>query len=132
MAIRRAIKKWRCFLEGQHVFIETDHHPLEFLRKETDDAQLNRIWEALEGFDYTLRYKPGAANTNADVLSRMESYRHSAGEPLRSTATRATMTYRTSSGPSMWRIKQRRNCELSNGGSDVERRDRGERTWRGL
>ena len=64
VAIRKALRKWRCFLEGQHFFIETDHRPF---RKEGDDAQLNRIWEALEGFHYTLRYK---------------SVVHVAGEPV--------------------------------------------------
>ena len=51
VAIRHALKKWRCFLEGQQFVIETDHRTLEFQRKEADDAQLSRIWEARAPFD---------------------------------------------------------------------------------
>ncbi|CEP03957.1 hypothetical protein PBRA_009537 [Plasmodiophora brassicae] len=81
VSIRLVVRKWRCFLEGAHFMIETDHRPLEFLRKEQDDAQLCRVWEALEPYDYTLRYKPGASMTNVDALSRVE-YRHHQGEPV--------------------------------------------------
>jgi hypothetical protein len=82
VAIRHALRKWRCFLEGQHFIIETDHRPLEFLRKETDDAQLCRIWEAMEPFNYTIRYKKGSTNANADALSRSEQYYHETGDPV--------------------------------------------------
>ena len=70
-------------MEGQHFYVETDHRPLEFLRKEPDDAQLIRVWEAMEPYHYTLMYKPGAEHQNADALSRTEEYEHEAGQQLR-------------------------------------------------
>lgn len=75
------MKKWSFFLDGQQFLIETDHRPLEFLRKENEGAQLIRIWEAIEAFDYTLRYKLGVDNGNSDAMSRVLSYTHEAGEP---------------------------------------------------
>ena len=77
-----ALRKWRCFLEGRPFVIETDHLPLEFLRKETDDAQLCRVWEELEPFAYTIRYRPGVINGNADALSRVADYVHELDEPI--------------------------------------------------
>jgi hypothetical protein len=36
----------------------------------------------MEGFSYTLKYKPGATNENAHALSRACSYSHEVDKPL--------------------------------------------------
>jgi hypothetical protein len=73
-----AIGMFRCYLLGVPFTIVTDHKPLVSLPKlKLDDpyGRLARWTLKLQHYDYTVVYKKGSANTNADALSRIEEGR---------------------------------------------------------
>ena len=61
---------FRPYLLGDHFNIKTDHHSLEKLWK-AEKGRLARWAVNLNEYDYTISYKPGKSNTNADALSRL-------------------------------------------------------------
>jgi len=66
-----AVKKFRPYIYGRHVKIVTDHKALEFLTRAKDSTgQLYRWSNKLQEYDYTVAYREGTVNVNADVLSR--------------------------------------------------------------
>jgi transposase InsO family protein len=71
LAVVLACKHWRCYLEGRHVDILTDHYALKYFRTQPTLSRRQTRWmEFLEGhLDYTIKYKPGVENP-ADALSR--------------------------------------------------------------
>ena len=72
LAIKLAIQAFHTYLMGRHFTIQTDHRALEWLDRIKDtNARLTRWSLFLQGFDYTVQYRTGAANGNADALSRM-------------------------------------------------------------
>lgn len=73
-AILFALTKWRHFLLGQEITIETDHRPLHWLltKKECPD-KLGRMAAQLQEFRIKgIDYIPGESNVLADTLSRLQ------------------------------------------------------------
>ena len=71
LAIKLATHAFRVYLLGQKFIIQTDHHALQWLNCLKDkNARLTRWSLALQPYDFTVRYRTGTANRNADALSR--------------------------------------------------------------
>jgi len=72
LAIIWTVKQFRHYIYGRKFNIITDHKPLLWLFGIKDPgARLTRWRPLLEEYDYTIIYKPGVQNTNADALSRI-------------------------------------------------------------
>ena len=73
LAIVKAVRKFRHYLIGAHFTIETDHKPLEWLEStrasHTCSQRLERWFLELRAYDFTVVYKRGEINQNADALS---------------------------------------------------------------
>ena len=69
LAIVWALEHFRPYLVGDHFTIHTDHQSLQNLYK-ADKGRLARWAMSLSDYDFTIKYKPGKANANADALSR--------------------------------------------------------------
>lgn len=66
------IKVFRPYLFGQKFNVITDHRALVWLFNLKDPGSRLTRWRLkLEEYQYTIQYKPGASNTNADALSRI-------------------------------------------------------------
>lgn len=75
LAIIQAVKIFRPYVYGRKFKIISDHQPLQWLfNLREPNSKLVRWRLKLEEFDYEIQYKKGSANTNADFLSRLESY----------------------------------------------------------
>jgi len=67
---------WACdhfidYIDGQKVTIYSDHRALTALpQKELNNRRLQLIAHKLMEFQYTIEYRPGKQNANADALSR--------------------------------------------------------------
>lgn len=75
LAIHRAIKHFRCYLEGRHFVIWTDHKPLQhaFSQKpETATPMRIRLVNFISQFTTDIRHVAGEDNAVADALSRVE------------------------------------------------------------
>lgn len=71
LAIVWAVKYFRPYLYGKKFVIYTDHKPLIYLFNVKDPGSRLVRWRLkLEEYDYTIKFKPGKHNTNADALSR--------------------------------------------------------------
>lgn len=71
-AITSSVRKWRHYLLGAPFTILTDHRSLKDLMTQVIQTPEQQFYlSKLLGYDYTIRYKPGAANVVADALSRM-------------------------------------------------------------
>lgn len=62
--------KFREYLLGQKCVVWTDNNPLSHLQSAKLGAVEQRWVSELAVFDYTIRYRPGRTNQNADALSR--------------------------------------------------------------
>ena len=77
LAIVFGVKRFHQYLAGRHFTILSDHKPLQHLFQETRgiptlaSARIRRWALVLAAYDYSIKYKPGAAHANADVLSRL-------------------------------------------------------------
>lgn len=70
-AVIFAVDKFRPYLEGNHIDIVTDHHSLCFLKsKNVLPRRLIRWALILQEFDYSITYRSGSCNKDADALSR--------------------------------------------------------------
>jgi len=58
-------------LYGTKFEVYTDHHSLQWLMKATTPARLVRWALRLAEYDFTIKYKRGDENSNADALSRL-------------------------------------------------------------
>ena len=68
LAVMRALRAWRCYLQGPKFQIFTDHHPLTHLKTQPTLNKRQVRWsEELSGYDY----HPGKTHI-ADALSRPE------------------------------------------------------------
>lgn len=66
------VKKFRCYVYGQHFTVFTDHKPLLGIHKMKDpSSRLLRLYLKLAEYSITLEYRPGKHNTIADGLSRL-------------------------------------------------------------
>lgn len=78
LAIIWAVKYFRPYLYGRKFIIYTDHRPLTWLMSLKDpDSKLTRWRLRLAEYDYTVIYKKGNRNTNADALSRAKIFHNS-------------------------------------------------------
>ena len=74
LAIKLATHAFRVYLLGRPFEIQTDHRSLEWLdRLKEGNARLTRWSLALQPYNYTVRYRAGKINGNADALSRAYS-----------------------------------------------------------
>jgi hypothetical protein len=70
-AIVWACRHFRPYLLGRTFTIVTDHKPLTWMFSVKDPSSRLLRWRLLlEEFDYTIEYKAGSKNVNADALSR--------------------------------------------------------------
>ncbi|KAJ9505720.1 hypothetical protein QJQ45_006415 [Haematococcus lacustris] len=71
LAIIRAVREWRCYLDGAvDVTIQTDHNPLIYLQTQANLSRRQTRWmEELSRYKYEIKYHPGADNV-ADPISR--------------------------------------------------------------
>ncbi len=70
-AVREAVKYWRFWLIGRKFTVITDHKPLEKLNiRSRPDEELGDIANYLLQYDFTIIYRPGKTNAEADCLSR--------------------------------------------------------------
>ena len=75
LAILHSLKAWRCYVEGRHIEIVTDHESLKWLMTQKDlDRQQAKWVQLLSQFDIDIVYKPGRLNP-ADALSRHPLHR---------------------------------------------------------
>ncbi|XP_063293534.1 uncharacterized protein LOC134578463 [Pelobates fuscus] len=71
LALVWALKKLTPYLYGRAFTLITDHNPLVWLNRVSgDNARLLRWSLALQPYDFTIHYRPGKQNGNADGLSR--------------------------------------------------------------
>ena len=61
---------FRPYVFGSHFTVETDHQSLEWLIKASQPARLVRLALALSEYEFTIKYRRGRLNQNADALSR--------------------------------------------------------------
>ena len=72
LAIVLALRAWRCYVEGTPFTVHTDHHTLQYLRKQPVLSRRQARWmDELANSDATIKYIPGEKN-RADALSRRE------------------------------------------------------------
>ena len=71
LAIVWGVQKFQNFLYGQHFYLETDHHPLQYLdRAKFQNSRLMRWALILQPYRFTIRAIKGVQNVGADFLSR--------------------------------------------------------------
>lgn len=71
LAIVWAIRKFEPYLFGNSFVIETDHQPLQYLRKSrTENGRLMRWAIQLQQYQFVVKVIPGKDNVGADYLSR--------------------------------------------------------------
>lgn len=86
LAIVYCTNHFRPYLYGRHFTLVTDHQPLTWLHRVKDPTSRLMRWRLkLEEYNYSVIYKPGSINKNADALSRnpIESITHFSVYPIR-------------------------------------------------
>ena len=69
-----AVRHWRPYLWGRRFSVKTDHYSLKYLLDQRLATIPQHHWVGkLLGFDFSVEYKPGAANAVADALSRRDT-----------------------------------------------------------
>lgn len=72
LAIKLSVQAFHTYLMGRTFVIQTDHRALEWLDRIKDtNARLTRWSLFLQAYSFTVRYRAGTANCNADALSRL-------------------------------------------------------------
>ena len=75
LAVIWAIQILRPYLERKHFDLYTDHQALKWMMSLTDvSGRLARWRLRLLEFDFTVRYRKGAANSVADAISRLPTF----------------------------------------------------------
>ncbi|KAG2207610.1 hypothetical protein INT45_004096, partial [Circinella minor] len=73
LAILHALRTWRCFIDGRHYTVLSDHHPLKYFRSKIKPTPRLTRWIAeIELYDPDIQYKPGRDNHVPDLLSRRD------------------------------------------------------------
>ena len=70
LAIIFALKQFRHYLLGRKFSLLTDHAPLQWLSSQKMEGLLARWALAAQEYTFTIMYRSGSANKNADALSR--------------------------------------------------------------
>jgi len=74
LAMVWGIQKFYCYLYGVQFVVETDHKPLEYLKRSTGgNGRVLRWTLYLQNFSFVIRAIRGSANVVADYLSRVGS-----------------------------------------------------------
>jgi len=74
LAIKLAVHAFRVYLLGRQFTIQTDHRSLEWLDRIKDNNARLTCWSlALQPYKFTVEYRAGKSNSNADALSRAYS-----------------------------------------------------------
>jgi len=74
LAIVWGVQKFEAYLLGVHFYLETDHHPLQYLQQaKFQNGRIMRWSLILQPFRYTVRAIKGTENVGADFLSRHAS-----------------------------------------------------------
>lgn len=83
LAIVWATKYFRPYLFGRKFKILTDHKPLQWVMNlKEPNAKLTRWRLKLSEYDFSIIYKKGECNLNADALSRIEIYNEEANSMI--------------------------------------------------
>ena len=99
LAVIHALKLFRCYLEGNHFTICTDHNPLKYFDTKQDLSPRQARWaQYLSRFDYTWEWIKGQTNP-ADFLSR---------NPIFATLFMATTRSQSSPSPTLPSSKPRK------------------------
>ena len=79
LAVKLGIQAFRVYLLGRPFQIQTDHRSLVWLdRLKESNTRLARWSLALQPYQFTVTYRPGSSNGNADALSRAGQARQTA------------------------------------------------------
>lgn len=71
LAILYCCSKFRQYLIGHKIILQTDHHALTFIKQcKLTSGRLTRWVLALQEFDFTIEHIPGKMNVAADMLTR--------------------------------------------------------------
>ena len=71
LAVVDGIKRYQPYLTGRKFYVHTDHGSLSWLMKVKDPTGHLARWALrLQQFDFEIIHRPGAANGNADAISR--------------------------------------------------------------
>lgn len=73
LAVVFALKQFRHYLLGRPFQLLTDHSPLQWLSSQKMEGLLCRWSLAIQEYDFTIKYRKGCLNGNADALSRVDS-----------------------------------------------------------
>ena len=74
LAIVYVLKQFCHYLLGRQFTLLTDHAPLQWLAGQKMEGLLARWALATQEYDFTISYRKGTANSNADALSRKQNY----------------------------------------------------------
>ena len=70
-AIVLSLEHWNHYLMGKHTIVETDHHPLKYIKTQKKLSPVQMRWlDVINEHDIEIIYKPGKENGIADGLSR--------------------------------------------------------------
>ena len=70
-ALVQCLKRFRPYIEGNHIKLFTDHKALIYLNKHSTLSAKQARWVSyINLFDYEIKYKEGKSNKVADALSR--------------------------------------------------------------
>ena len=71
LAVVACVRHFETYLDGRTFMIPTDHKALEYLQTaHLNNRRLTRWALQLQGFSFTIKYRPGRDNANADGMSR--------------------------------------------------------------
>ena len=73
LAVVESVRHFEVYLDGKLFVLQTDHRALEhLLMAKLVNKRLSRWALRLQGFSFTIVYRAGTANANADALSRQD------------------------------------------------------------
>ena len=70
LAVIYSVQMFRSYVYGRNITIITDHQPLVWFKTADLNTRVQKWRFKLSEYDYTVIYKPGKLNSNADALSR--------------------------------------------------------------
>ena len=101
LSIIHAVQHFRPYLYGHPFTLITDHRALIYINKTDDPTSRLMRWRIkLNEYDYTIVYKKGCVNTNADALSRNPVYLCTCKEEVKRTSSQVNSISITSDSDS--------------------------------